>query len=325
MRPSFPCPGRPAGITKVVLAGLLVVLACFPPAAAATVILGDRDVSSPTLAVNSQGIALVQYRTKAGLQRHVLLWGAINAFANPTLGVTQQAFKLDYSGGWKSHKNGKYWSTFKNGCRTYDGPALPYFVAGCKAPDGSYWAIQAWQRNLPMRGFAPWTEQQRGVELHVSHWSGDLPALEIYRHWTYGNAHQGFFGRATYQGQPVFGTRSPSATVSDTWARNIYIDSYDSDYGPGWKHDTAISTHPGSGGFCYTFVPQAPPAGYPSTKPNGNGLGEQTRVSVIGPGVTPIVQWVGGRLTGLDRALQADATNRFDEILGGDAHCAPER
>ena len=36
---------------------------------------------------------------------------------------------------------------------------------------------------------------------------------------------------------------------------------------PGWKHDTAIATHPGSGGFCYSFVRQAPPSGYPKTKP----------------------------------------------------------
>jgi hypothetical protein len=310
---------------KVVLAVIVVVMAFLPAAASATVIVGDRDVSGPTLKVNAKGIALVEYRTKAGLQRHVLLWGAINAIANPTLGTAQQAFQLDYSGGWKSQKNGRYWATFRNGCTRYDGPSLPFFVAGCKAPDGSYWALQAWQRNLPMRGFSAWTDQQKAVELHVSHWSGDLPVLEIFRHWTYGDAQQGFFGRLTYLGQPVFGTRSPSATVSDPWARNIYIDAYNSDYGSGWRHDTAINTHPGSGGFCYTYVPQAPPAGYPSTKPNGNGLGEQNRVSVTGPGVMPIVQWVGSRLTSLDRALQADATQRFDQILGGDAHCAPER
>jgi hypothetical protein len=314
-----------SAVKKLVLAFIVLVVVCLPAAASATVILGDKDVSNPTLKVNAKGIALVEYRTTAGLPRHVLLWGAINALANPSQGATQQAFQLDYSGGWKSQQNGKYWQTFKNGCSRYDGPALPFFVAGCKAPDGSYWALQAWQRNLPMRGFDPWTAQQKGVELHVSHWSGELPVLEIYRHWTYADAQQGFFGRLVYQGQPVYGTRSPSATVNDPWARNIYIDAFNSDYGAGWRHDTAINTHPGNGGFCYTFVPQAPPSGYPSTKPNGNGLGEQYRVSVIGPGVTPIVQWVGGRLTSLDRALEADATQHFDQILGTDQHCAPER
>src|SRR5947199_15102 len=111
------------------------------------------------------------------------------------------------------------------------GPPLPFFVAACKAPDGSYWALQSWQRNLPMRGFDPWTDEQKGFELHVSHWSGPLPELEIHQHWTYGGSHQGFFGRLLYQGQPVYGTRSPSARVSDPWARNVYIDTFNSDYG----------------------------------------------------------------------------------------------
>jgi len=315
---------RPLRISRALVATCALVI-LLPASAGASVILGDKNVASPTLEVNAKGIALVQYRTTAGLQRHVLLWGAVNGVPNPAIDSKQEAFQLDYSGGWKSQKNSNYWKTFKNGCTPYDGPALPFFVAGCKAPDGSYWALQAWQRNLPMRGFDAWTAEQKAVELHVSHWTGELPVLEIYQHWTYGNTKQGFFGRLTYQGQPVYGTRSPSATVSDPFARNIYIDTYNSDYGPGWKHDTAINTHRGSGGFCYSFVPQAPPAGYPSTKPNGNGLGQEVRVSVMGPGVTPIVQWVGDRLTSLDPSAQAAATQEFDAILGGDKHCAPER
>ena len=315
----------PTAKRRVLLAALLCVVAALPSSASASFILGDKDVSNLTLAVNAKGMALVQYTTTAGLRRHVLLWGAINAVANPTLGSQQQAFQVDYSGGWKSQKDSSFWQTFKNACAPYDGPALPFFVTGCKAPDGSYWAVQAWQRNLPMRGFDAWTDAQKSVEFHVSHWSGDLPVLQIYQHWTYDGAHQGFFGRLMYQGQPVFGTHSPSATVSDPFARNIYIDTYNSDYGPGWRHDTAINTHTGDGGFCYTFVPQAPPAGYPSSAPHGNGLGQQYRVSVMGPGVTPIVQWVGSRLGSYDSSAQATATGAFDQILGGDHHCAAER
>jgi hypothetical protein len=298
----------------------------FPGGASASQIFGDADVVRPTLKVNASGTALVQYTTKAGVQRRVLLWGAINALPSPGgTGEPQRTFRMDYSGGWKSRGDGSYWRTFKNRCRAYDGPALPGLVAACKAPDGSYWALQAWQRNLPMRGFAPWTERQRAVELHASHWSGPLPQLEIHRRWTYAQAQQGFFGRLLYQGEPVFGTRTPSASVRDAFARNIYISAFDSDYGPGWKHDTAIVTHPGNGGFCYTFVPQAPPAGYPSTKPNGNGLGERYAVTVMGPGVTPVIRWEGPRLTRLDPVAQAAATKTFDEILGADRHCAPER
>jgi hypothetical protein len=312
-------------LARTLLAAIVAVL-LLPAAASATAIFGDKDVQNPTLAVNSKGIALVTYKTKAGATRHVLAWGAVNAIPHPTdPPSTQQKFKLDYSGGWKSQKNAKYWRTFKNACKRYDGPQLPFFTAGCKAPDGSYWALQSWDRNLPMRGFDPWTVEQKAVELHLSHWSGPLPVLEITQAYTYGNANQGFFGRLTYQDQPVYGTKSPSATVADTWARNIYIDAFNSDYGSGWKHDTAINTHPVNGGFCYTFTPQAPPKGYPKSTPNGNGLGERYRISVMGPGVMPIVQWEGPKLGARSQSAQEAAQAKFDEILGGDKHCAPER
>ena len=65
-------------------------------------------------------------------------------------------FKLDYAAGWGKYRNAKYWKTFKNACAPYDGPALPYLVAACKAPDGTYWALQSWQRALPLLGFDPW-------------------------------------------------------------------------------------------------------------------------------------------------------------------------
>jgi hypothetical protein len=310
---------------RPLLASLFVVVA-LPATAAASLILGDRNVRDPSLAVGANGVAVVSYTTAEGQVRHVLAWGAVNAQPHPSdPPVAQARFSLDYSGGWKSHARATYWATIRNACRPYDGPALPFFVAGCTAPDGSYWALQRWQRNLPVGGFAPWTAAQSAVELHLSHWSGPLPVLDIYRHRTYGGALQGFFGRLMYHGEPVYGTRTASAAVDDAWARNIYIDVFDSDFGPGWRHDTAISTHPGSGGFCFSFVRQAPPPGYPSTKPNGNGLGTRYRISAIGPGVTPIVQWSGPRLTTHDPAQEGAATQAFDRILGSDAHCAAER
>ena len=307
--------------------GLLIcVLVLVLPAGAGAAIFGDANVRNPTLKANRDGVALVEYTTVGGVRRHVLVWGAIDGFAHRKEPQTAQArFRMDYSGGWKSRRDPAYWRRFRNACGRYDGPPLPFFVTGCKAPDGSYWALQAWQRNLPMRGFAPWTERQKAVELHISHWSGDLPELQVYRRWTYGGAQQGIFGRLLYRGEPVYGTRTASASVRDEWARNVSIDTFNSDYGPGWRHDTAIATHVANGGFCYSFVPQAPPPGYPSASPNGNGLGERHRISAIGPGVTPIVQATIPRLTTFDAEAQREATARFDEILGNDRRCAPER
>jgi hypothetical protein len=309
-----------------VCVGVLVVTWWFPVQAVASTMVGAAATREARLGVNGEGVALVEYRTRGDGERHVLVWGAIDAVAHQTdSSLRQQAFQVDYSGGWKSRQDPSYWRAFRNVCGRYDGPDLPLLVAACKAPDGSYWALQVWQRKLPMRGFTPWTAAQRENEVHVSHWTGELPVLEIYRHWTYGRTKQGFFGRLTYGDEPVYGTRSPSARIGDRWARNVYIDTFNSDYGKGWRHDTAITTHSRSGGFCYTFVAQAPPKGYPSAKPNGTGLGKKYRVTVMGPGVTPIVRWQGRKLTSFDPELQSEAANKFEEILGEDKHCAHER
>ena len=47
--------------------------------------------------------------------------------------------------------------------------------------------------------------------------------------------------------------------------------------------------HVGNGAFCYSFVPQVPPPGYPDRSPRGPGNGDLERVTVLGPGVTPNV------------------------------------
>ena len=88
--------------------------------------------------------------------------------------------------------------------------------------------------------------------------------LEVSPNWTYGGHLQGLFGRLTYRGEAVHGFRTPSATRSDPYARFVYIDTFNSVYGPGWKRDTGIVTHLRNGAFCYSFVAQAPPPGYPS-------------------------------------------------------------
>ena len=325
-------------MTKAKLLGALLgtLFACVlaGPASATTIlhpVVLDPAAAAPKLQVNSQGIALVLFKTDQGATTHILAWGAVNGAPHPTDPPSSAArFNLDFSGGWKSQKNAKYWQTFKNACRPYDGPPLVMFVAACKAPDGSYWALQAWQRNLPIRGFDPWTSAQKAFELQLSHWTGDLPVLEIYQQWSYGGANEGFFGRMLYQGEPVFGNRSASV---DRFARQIYIDTLNPPkYGAGWRRDTAISVHVRNGGFCYTWVAQSPPGGYPGTKggypsdePRGPGIGDRYRVTAMGPGVTPIVQWEEPRIGPFNQAARDERVKLFDGILGGDAHCARER
>src|SRR5262249_9782855 len=123
-------------LVAVVAAGVLA------PSALASEPLTDVNIRDVTLAVDATGQALVSYVREDGRPRHVLLWGAINALP-PTTDVPQVRFKRDYAGGWRKYGDATYWKRFKNGCRPYDGPALPFLVAACKAPDGSYWAVQS--------------------------------------------------------------------------------------------------------------------------------------------------------------------------------------
>ncbi len=305
------------------LASLLFGVGTRP--AAASEPLQDANVTLLSLKANAKGEALVTYRRSDGLVRHVLIWGALNARA-PSAEVPQVRFEWDYAGGWGKYRNGKYWQTFRNGCRPYDGPALPLLVAACKAPNGTYWTIQAWQRRLPLLGFDPWLPQQTAWELHVAHWSGPLPVLEVYANWTYGGKWQGIFGRYTYLGQPVYGFGATAKGVpKDKYGRNLYVDTFDSAYGPGWKREAGILTHNPTGTFCHSFVPQRPFASYPSHDLRPAAPGERYRITVGGPGVTPVMQTEIAGLTAVDRSRDGELDATFDRVMAGDRACASER
>jgi len=302
-----------------------------PSTAGASEPFPDFNVKKPNLRVNKKGQALVEYTTEKGLRRHVIVWGAVNAVVPPSAAVPQVRFKYDFAGGWGIARK-QLWKTFVNGCRRYDGPALPYFVAGCKAPDGSYWALQSWQRRLPLLGFDPWLPIQDDYELHVSHWNTELPVLEAYVNWTYGGTQVGVFGRLSYLGHPSFGFASSSeGNPRDRYSRNVYIDTLNSAYGPGWKRESGILTHKTTGTFCHSFVPgQKPFAGYPSQEPRPAARGEKYRISVMGPGVTPTLQWEAVGFSPFNGSAEHQATEQranetFDRLMAGDSICAGER
>ena len=308
----------------LILAAFAVVFLSLASPVGASEQFGDLDPSFTSLKANDRGEALVTYRTSRGVLRHVYVWGAINANRTDP-GKQQQRFRYDYSGGWKKHGR-QTWREFEDRCRPYDGPALVWLVAACKAPDGSYWALQRWQRMLPMRGIEPFRPEQAAFELHISHWSGELPVLEISQNWTYGGVWQGLFGRLTYRGEPVFGFRTPSATKRDPNARFFYVDTFNSVFGAGWKHDAGKVAHRGNGAFCYSFVPQMTPPGYPTRVVRPAGNGERHRVTVMGPGVTPVVQWEGSALGRYDPQQDGEYNALFDRIVGPDDRvCVPER
>jgi hypothetical protein len=294
----------------VLRAACLVALlaAVFPGGALASQLI-DRNASDVHLAVDRTGRALVTYRADGGL-KHVLVWGAVDA-RQPSPGVPQVAFRVDYAGGWGAFHS-LVWKGFRNVCRPYTGPVVPLLVAACTAPDGSHWALQSWQRGLPDLGFEPWTPVQSARELRISHWSGPVAELDVHADWVYGGRFQQLIGQLTYGGVPVhgFGTTSTGVPL-DGYGRNLYLDTFDSAYGAGWRRENGFVAHAPNGDFCYGFYPfridaYDHPRTIAATGLRGPGTGSEYRITVIGPGVTPDVVWEGPGLHPFDPRNAAD-------------------
>jgi hypothetical protein len=278
------------------------------PASASASEIIDRNASNVRLGVDASGQALVTYKAHSRVM-HVRAWGAVDA-RHPTKSRPQVRFRKDYSG--------RSWSSFKNQCRAYDGPALAFQVAACAAPDGSYWALQSWRRTLPnfdgrsRSGLGAW-------ELHLSHWSGAIATLDAWTDWVYGGRYHHLFGRLTYDGKPVYGfSASRVGSPLDGYGRNIYVDTLDSRYGKGWRRENAFLAHQPTGVFCYGFY---------RFSSRGPGNGAKYRLSAIGPGVTPDVSTTVAGLhnynpnSSEDVAYERQQNALQDSIAGVDKKC----
>jgi hypothetical protein len=98
----------------------------------------------------------------------------------------------------------------------------------------------------------------------------------------------------------------------DTYGRNVFVDTFNSAYGAGWKRENSFLTHQPTGGFCYGFYPHGP---------HPVGAGKKIRATVIGPGVTPDVMWEGPAPGAYDAAADAEANAHQRTVLGPDPRC----
>jgi hypothetical protein len=267
-----------------------------------------RNATQVKIAVNTKNEALITYRAGGRLKR-ILAWGAINAIA-PTTTRNQVTFKVDYAGGF-----GKYgrpvWKKFPNRCGPYSGPPLGWLVAACTGSDGSHWGLQAFQRLLSNYGL-PSTGLRDDWELHLSHWSGELPNLQIGLNWTYKKTDQ-VYGRFTYRGIPVYGFKSDRyGAPLDSFGRLLFLDTFNSEYGSGWQRDNSFLTHRPTGTFCYGMFSRRAPY---------SPEGERYRATINGPGVTPIIVWEAAALPHFDPELERAA----NEVIAswGDPQCNP--
>jgi hypothetical protein len=277
----------------VILLTVLLVAAFAVAPAFGSAIIG-RNVARPTLSIDRQGRAHVSYYL-GGRRMTLAAWGAINA-RKPNRRLPQVTFQIRYGEGGRG------------ACLPYDGPPLAWLVKACKAPDGSYWALQSWQRLKPNYGGT-----SGAWELHLSHWRGPLAQLVIYQNWAYGGFRH-LFGRLTYDGVGAYGFSStPQGNPLDNYGRNIFVDTFDSAYGKGWHRENSFLTHNKGhtlGDFCYGFYPHS---GHPS------GDGTKYRATVEGPGVTPDVMWEADDIGLLNQTLQDQM--RTLERSWGDPKC----
>jgi hypothetical protein len=268
---------NPLRRSLTVLTLLLIAVLAAAPAFGSAII--GRSVTGATLSIDRLGRAHVSYRS-AGRERYVVAWGAIDARA-PSTARSQVKFRLQYG----LRGNGT--------CLPYDGPPLAWRIKACKAPDGSYWALQAWARLKPNYGGTT-----GAVELHLSHWRGPVAQLVIDQNWAYGK-YRHIFGMLTYRGRGVYGfSATGTGAPLDGYGRNIYVDTLDSRYGKGWHRENSFLTHHRGktlGDFCYGFFPHF---GHPT------GQGTKYRATAEGPGVTPDVMWAADDIGAYDGAVQ---------------------
>jgi hypothetical protein len=306
---------------------VVATLACAAPAQASQLL--DRNATNVRLKVSRDGKAMVSYRAH-GRAWDVLAWGAVNAL-HPNMVRKQVQFRLDRAGGWGTFGRKL---EFANACRAYDGPPLAHLVTACKAPDGSYWAVQRWQRALPNLGLYPWLPEQRAWAVHLSHWTGPIATLEAWTDWSWGGRYHHIFGRLTYLGRPVHGYKTNRfGSRLDKYGRLVYLDTFGSTHGRGWRRENSFVTHKPTGVFCYNFRARNPLEGGYAHPRNyrggvrGPGNGAAYRMTVEGPGVTPDVKWEGKGLPKFNAgnpqhvAHEAQMNAILDQVAANDRLC----
>ena len=88
----------------------------------------------------------------------------------------------------------------------------------------------------------------------LSHLAGPFALLEIWLDESARRLRPPVRSLDSYPGFPVFGYSStPNGVPLDPYGRNIYLDTYDSAYGPGWGAREHLPDAQSDGHFCYGF------------------------------------------------------------------------
>ena len=189
----------------------------------------------------------------------MLAWGAINA-RQPNPSIPQVKFKLDYSGG-------KSWRTFKNTCQALRRALARLGGDRVQVQRRHVLGAASVAADAPERRLPPLACIADRVGAAPVALEGPIAELEVYPNWVYSSHFHALFGRATYGGIAIYGFKTTRyGAPLDTYGRNLYLDSFNSKYGPGWHRENSFVAHGPSGMFCYGFYPYSSYPGYPAQR-----------------------------------------------------------
>lgn len=152
-----------------------------------------------------------------------------------------------------------------------EAPGQPSWAnAGAPATQATY--------DLPPLGLQTFDGMPR--LLAYARWSKFSPGG--YQGYLKGRHFQLLFGSFTYSGYGVYGPGNRFGAPTNEYGRNVYINTYNSDYGPGWRRIMGVLTQAPNGSFCYEIGPKGASKGK-------TGQGQKYRLAAIGPGLTPVV------------------------------------
>ena len=288
-----------------------VVAAVFVPAASSSQLI-DRNAKDIQLATNRNGEALITYRA-GGKLKHVLAWGGA------------QCDRADTGPGDRSRSSsttraatGSTGATTGRRSTTCARPTPGHRFHGrsrrASRPTARYWALQAWQRELPDLGLTP-QPAQAVWELRLSHWTGDLPQLDIHMDWAY-RRYDHLFGTLTYKNMPEFGFASTAGGEPlDTLRPQHLCRHVRLCVRPGVEAREQLPRPHRQRRLLLRLLPT------PERKPAARGRGLRYRATVIGPGVTPDVTWEGLAPGPYDASLDAQANDEIRAL--DDRQCKP--
>ena len=249
-----------------------------------------------SLAVNGRGEALAQLpRRRTVRDRDVLVWGAMNAHA-PDTRRPQVRFELRLRGGWRTYGSAGTRGRSGTRCRAVRRSRARPPRRRLQGARRLLLGAAALAAAAPMRGFDPFRPRHVGRRAARLALVGPAARARGLAELDYGGRLQGLFGRLILP-------RRARARLPDTvrdeeptaYARYVYIDTFNSVYGRGWRRDTGDRHASAQRGLLLQLRRRRRrrPA-IRRREPRGPGNGERHRVTVDGPG-RDADRAVGGR------------------------------